>query len=289
MRLIFLSFILCFFVSSGMYAQHDSLENVTDSIADSENYNRIVDKAMACTFKDSLAQAEALFKQALKIDPSNARNALLFSNLGTVQKRMGKLDEAIESYTMALNITPYSTSILLNRGTLYLDKGMNSKAYVDFCNVIDLIPENIEARLYRAYIYMDRHDFEEARIDYNVIIGKDPKHKAARIGLVLLDQYEGKLVSAREALNMLISDYPDDASLLVMRANIDLQRNYPESAIIDLESALKLNPNDGETYTQLGDVYLAVKNKGKAKAAYEKAISLGIPRPALQDRLKQCR
>lgn len=46
-----------------------------------------------------------------------------FFQPGTVQKRMGKTDEAIESYTMALNITPYSTAMLLNRASLYLDKG----------------------------------------------------------------------------------------------------------------------------------------------------------------------
>ena len=36
------------------------------------------------------------------------RNALLFTNLGTVQRRLGKIDDAIDSYTLSLNITPYS-------------------------------------------------------------------------------------------------------------------------------------------------------------------------------------
>ena len=47
-----------------------------------QSYNEVVEEAMACVKKDSLAQAEALFQKALKMDPSNARNALLFSNLG---------------------------------------------------------------------------------------------------------------------------------------------------------------------------------------------------------------
>lgn len=255
----------------------------------SQNYNEIVEKAMSYTFKDSLVQAEELFKKALRLDPNNARNALLFSNLGTVQKRMGKLDDAIESYTLALNITPYATSILLNRGTLYLDKENYDKAYLDFCNVIDLIPENIEARLYRAYIYMNRREYKEARIDYNVIVGKEPGHKAARIGLILLDQNEGKLVAAREGLDMLINEYPKDASLLLMRANIDIERNYPESAILDLEAALKINPKDAETYVQLGDVYLSTGKKHDARKAYEKAVLLGIPQAVLKDKIKECR
>lgn len=254
-----------------------------------QTYNEIVDRAMKCALCDSLVQAEQLFRQALKMDPNNARNALLFSNLGTVLKRMGRTDEAIEAYTMALNITPYSTAMLLNRGTLYLDKRLDSKAYVDFCNVIDLIPENIEARLYRAYIYMQRREYKEARIDYNVIVGKEPSHKAARIGLAMLDQLEGNLTAARDKLNLLIGEFSDDASLLVMRANLDLDRGYPESAVLDLEEALRVNPDDAETTVQLGDVYLSLKQKGKALNAYEKAISLGIPRSALMEQIKKCK
>ena len=254
-----------------------------------QTYNEVVDRAMKYALSDSLVQAEQLFRQALKMDPNNARNALLFSNLGTVLKRMGRTDEAIEAYTMALNITPYSTAMLLNRGTLYLDKGLDSKAYIDFCNVIDLIPENIEARLYRAYIYMQRREYKEARIDYNVILGKEPSHKAARIGMAMLDQREGNFTAARDKLNLLIGEFTDDPSLLVMRANLDLERGYPESAVIDLEEALRLNPKDAETTVQLGDVYLSLKDKVKALKAYEKAVSLGIPRSALIEQIKKCK
>ena len=71
------------------------------------SYNELVEEAMKYIKLDSLTQAENLFRQALKADPTNARNALVFSNLGTVLKRQGKTDEAIKNYTFALNITPY--------------------------------------------------------------------------------------------------------------------------------------------------------------------------------------
>lgn len=43
-----------------------------------QTYNELVEKAMDYTLKDSLVQAEQLFRQALKMEPGNARNALLF-------------------------------------------------------------------------------------------------------------------------------------------------------------------------------------------------------------------
>ena len=58
----------------------------------SQAYNEVVERAMKYALSDSLVQAEQLFREALKMDPNNARNALLFSNLGTVLKRMGRTD-----------------------------------------------------------------------------------------------------------------------------------------------------------------------------------------------------
>lgn len=254
-----------------------------------QSYTEVVEQAMECTQKDSLRQAEALFRKALKMDPKNPRNALLFSNLGTVQKRMGKTDEAIESYSMALNITPYATAILLNRAALYMEQGLLDKAYLDYCNVIDLIPEGQEARLFRAYIYMQRRQYAEARIDYNVILNKDLKNKPARLGLVLLDEKEGRVTRALDALNLLISDYPQDASLLKMRANMEVDQQQWELALLDVEAAIQLENRDTESYLMKGNICLELGKKAEARTAFEQAIALGVPRTELQEKLKACK
>ena len=49
-----------------------------------QTYQELSEKAVECVGKDSLVQAEDLLKQALKLEPKNAHNALLFSNLGLV-------------------------------------------------------------------------------------------------------------------------------------------------------------------------------------------------------------
>ena len=259
------------------------------SSALAQDYETLAKRAMDYVMQDSLVQAEVFFKKALKLDPKSSKNALIFSNLGSVQKRMGKLDEAIESYSMALNITPYATSILLNRAAAYLDKGNADKAYIDYCQVIDLIPGNIEARLFRAYIYMDRRQYKEARIDYNAILNNDPEHRAARLGIIMLDQKENHLLKARNGVDNMIVETPSDFVLYQIRANIELDMNMPESALLDLEEVVRLNGADAETYVMMGDVNLSLKHKDEARKAYEAAIALGIPREQLRSRLKKCR
>lgn len=251
-----------------------------------QTYDELISRAMDAVERDSLYQAEISFKKALQLEPANIRNALLFSNLGTVQRRMGKNKEALESYSLALNLTPYSTTILLNRASLYLDMDYLDKAYVDYCNVIDLDAQNQEALRFRAYIYMRRRQYQDARNDYQSLLEVVPGDKTGRIGMAMVNQKLQRYRESLEEFNRLIVDYPKDVSLLKARAELEVEMNHLEIALLDLESAAKMDPNDSEIYVMCGDVYMMQGRKKEAYVAFEKAVELGIPRSALQDRLK---
>ena len=251
-----------------------------------QTYDELITRAMDAVEKDSLHQAEGLFKEALKLDPANMRNALLFSNLGTVQRRMGKNKEALESYSLALNLTPYSVTMLLNRASLYLELNYLDKAYTDYCNVIDMDADNVEALQFRAYIYMRRRQYQEARNDYQRLLETVPGDKTARIGMAMVNQKMLRYRESLEEFNRLIVDYPKDASLLKARAELEVEMNSLEMALLDLEAALKLTPNDADIYVMCGEIYLLQERKREAYVVFEKAIELGVPRPQLQDKLK---
>ena len=252
-----------------------------------QTYDELITRAMDAVEKDSLFQAEQLFKEALRLEPSNMRNALLFSNLGTIQRRMGKNDDAVESYSLVLNLTPYSVTMLLNRASLYLEMDYLDKAYVDYCNVIDLDDKNQEALRFRAYIYMRRRQYQDARNDYQRLLEAIPGEKTARIGMAMANQKLNRHRESLEEFNRLIVDYPKDASLLKARAELEIVMNSLEMALLDLEHAAKLDPNDADIYIMCGEIYLAQGKKREAYAVFEKAIELGVPRPLLEDRLKE--
>ena len=71
-----------------------------------QTYDELVGKAMDAIEADSLYDAEKWLKEALNKEPAHMGNSLLLSNLGTIQRRMGKPKEALESYTLALNKSP---------------------------------------------------------------------------------------------------------------------------------------------------------------------------------------
>lgn len=251
-----------------------------------QTYDDLIARAMDAVEKDSLYQAENWFKEALKLEPANMRNALLFSNLGTVQRRMGKNKEALESYSLALNLTPYSITMLLNRASLYLEMDYLDKAYVDYCNVIDMDKGNKEALQFRAYIYMRRRQYAEARMDYRSLLEVVPDDKTARIGMAMVNQKDKRYRESLEEFNRLIVDYPKDVSLLKARAELEVEMNSLDMALLDLESAVKMAPDDAEIYVMSGEIYLALGRKREAYTVFEKAIELGVPRPLLQEQLK---
>ena len=157
---------------------------------------------------------------------------------------------------------------------------------MDYCNVIDIDKTNKEALLFRAYIYMQRRDYKGARIDYNPFSVEEPGNNTARLGRALLNQKELKYRESLEDFNKLVSDNPRDVSYLKARATLAVEMNTPDLALLDLEEAAKLAPDDAEIYVMCGEIYLSQKKKREAYVAFEKAIELGVPRPELQDKLK---
>ena len=200
----------------------------------SQTYQELSDRAIVCTEQDSLAQAENYIRQALKLEPANPHNALLFSNLGTIQRRQRDYDQALESYTYALNIAPRAVPILLNRAALNLEMGRNEQARVDYSLVLDLEKDNREALLMRAYIYVTQRDLKFARADYERLLKLDPQNYNARLGLATLEQKDGNLQKALEILNKMLVEDPQDAALYVARAGIEQDMQHVDLAMIDL-------------------------------------------------------
>ncbi|KAA6327227.1 Beta-barrel assembly-enhancing protease, partial [termite gut metagenome] len=236
-----------------------------------QTYGELSEQALQYIEKDSLKQAELLFQQALAMEPTNSHNALIFSNIGTLQRQMQRLDEAAESYTYALNLIPYSIPILLNRATVYMEQGFSNRAYIDYCQVLDRDKKNMEALLMRAYIYMIRRDYNAARIDYNRLLEVDSLHYGARLGLATLNQREEKFREAVDILEGLIAEYPTETELYVARAEVEQNMNLPDLALTDIDRAILLNPLSAEAFLLRGKINLAGKKKKTAKKDFKKA------------------
>jgi len=234
--------------------------------------------------RDELSLAADFVQQAIELEPGNEHNVLLFANLGSIQKRQGLLEKAVESYSLALNYKPNAMPILLARAATYLELGADSKAYVDYCNVLDQDIENREALTFRAYIAVRQRLYDVARADYGRLLTLDPKDASARFGLALLNQKQDRLAEATEQLSSLIKDFPLEADYLVARANVLADRELYDLALLDMESALKLTPQDPYAYASRAAIYLRMgRHKRQARADLDQAVKLGLTHADLAD------
>lgn len=246
------------------------------------------DKAYAYVAQDSLVQAETCFKEAIGACPASRQRAMLLTDLGTIQRRRGKVHEAIESYTQALAYSPADPSILMERAAAYLALGNDDKAYTDLCNVLDHTGNHTEALYYRAFIYTNRREYIAARADYKRLLAIDPFHENGLFGLALLDQYEGRLEAAGQQLSRLIDRYPDNAVYWQARANLLVEQKLYDLALIDYETAITLQPTDADIYVARAELYLKMKRRTAAKSDLDHAVSLGFSRAVLSELYKQC-
>lgn len=283
------------------------LATATLSLA-AQTYEQLTTQAADAIGQDSLHRAEQLILRALQTDPANPRNSMLFSNLGLIRQRQGRYEQALESYTFALNIAPLSVPILMNRASLLMQLGRSDHARADYSLVLDREPENIEALLMRAYIHTAARRYKEARADYVSLLKIAPTDYNARLGLAMLEQKEARYDEAILLLNTLIAEHDGDtaaptaesstptpestaslALLYTARAGIRLDMNQPDTALLDLDEAIRLAPSQPDAYIVRGQIYLSRQQKKKARLDFDKAIALGVPQSELHDLLLRCR
>ena len=68
-----------------------------------QTYEKFVEKSFDFLDKNDLVSAEESLRAAMRLEPGNPNNYALLMNLGTIQRRQGKLEDALLSYTAALS------------------------------------------------------------------------------------------------------------------------------------------------------------------------------------------
>ncbi len=262
--------------------------------ATAQTYEQWVERGIKAAEADSLTEAVTYFKKALKVNPKDYRNALVFTNMGKVQETMywqntqekQNASDAIESYTMALSFAPEAVPMLEARGKLYLRLENYGKALMDFTTILDVDPHHKEARNYRAFCYSQRHEYLEARTDYLRVLEEDATNYSAQLGLALLCQNTNKMTEALERITLMVEGHPDKAELYSVRAGMYAENKQPELAIMDLDKAVELEPENQNYYLARAYLHKEQGNKRKALADFEAAIKNGVPRASLEDELK---
>ncbi len=136
--------ILALLAGCSMEAQNSYQEWVAESVKLIEN-NRL----------DSAASA---LQNAMSLEPANENNPMLLLNLGVLQRRLHRYDEAYISLTAALAANPDPESVLHNRAALLCELGRFDEAIEDYDSILLKSPQNTEAYYRRGLLYLEKGD-----------------------------------------------------------------------------------------------------------------------------------
>ena len=231
------------------------------SISSAQTYDELITSSFDYLDADSLPEAEDALREALRIEPGNPGNGMLLLNLGTIQRRQGKLKEAEESYTIGLAFLPNNLTLLNSRAQLFAEMEKYPEAINDYTEVIYHEPENEDAYYERALCKLMNQDTLGARLDLEQIDRFNPNSAKSRLGMAYVYKAQQMWREASELYDALIERNPRNASLLRERAEVFYFSNRMGAALDDVNKSIDFDPRDPYSYLLRAQIRYAKKLK----------------------------
>lgn len=265
-------------VASGTYATKVLAQN--DSIS---TYEEWITASFDALDENNNAQAEQCLKNAMKLEPANPQNGLLFVNLGTIQRNQQKYQDAEISYTCAISLLEENTVAFSTRASLYAEMEEYQKAIDDYSVIIGRNPENEDALYERALCRLMNNDTVGARFDLETIDKFNPKSAKSRLGMAMVYKAMGENAMAVELYDALIKANPNSWSLLRDRAEVYFFSKRLGAALIDIDKSISMNGKDPLSYFLRAKIRWAKGDREYARRDLNRAVELGLPQSAAAD------
>lgn len=244
-------------------------------VAWSQTYEGYIVKSYEFLEWGELLAAEECLCGAMRLEPGNPNNYALLTNLGTVQRRQGKLEEAVVSYTAALGRRPDDVVVLDNRASLYAEMGETEKAIADYSLLLANSPLDKEAFYSRGILYLRMGDFMRAEADFERLLELDAESVRGRLGHALLEKARGNYDMSERIYNYLIDRLPRDWTLYEGRADLYFRMGKNARAMADISRVFAETEPDAGMYVLRGKVKLALYEREPARKDFLKAGELG--------------
>lgn len=255
----------------------------------SQTYEELVSKSLDYIEANEYAAAEATLKEALRKEPANQGNILLLSNLGTIQRKQGKVQEALISYNSALSKYPKAVFALQNRAALFCEIDSLQAAKRDYTLILAIDEDNIDALYSRGLIHMTEKNWLAAEDDFEHVLKIAPNNIQAQSSLAFLLKTKGDWSGAEEKYTDLIYKYKSQPVFYINRAECYIQLKKLSRAKDDLNKAKELGYDDPLLYILRGQLYLQQFDRLSAKQDFQKAQELGADATLIKEYLLKCK
>ena len=244
--------------------------------AQSEKYFQLADSASYYIEKEQWNRAEEKIIEALRLEPANFNNSLLFSNLGIIRLQKAEYNKALEAFNLGLSIAPSSTVLLNNRARTFLLLENPDSALSDLDSSLRIDSLQEWPLQTKAFLLLQKGDLKQAQEIFNSISTLFPDNSLAYAGLAEIAQIEGNTDTAETFFKKSIELNPDDEDTLAAYILLLVEMSKFTEARQTVRKAIEKNPNNGMFYLLRGFISRLNYQTDEALADKKIAISKGI-------------
>jgi tetratricopeptide (TPR) repeat protein len=136
--------------------------------------------------------------------------AVGYSHLGSVYKKQGRFDEAIDYFKQAIKLNPKLPESYNNLGLVYIEQGRLDDAVIEFQKALNIKPNDPELRINLAGAYIGLQRFADAERELREILRLRPDEPDANYNLGTLYLQQSRLDEAIEQLSQAVRLRPAD-------------------------------------------------------------------------------
>ncbi len=216
-------------------------------------------------------QALTNYDLALALQPKHAEG---LSNRGNTLRALNRFEEALDSYDRALVSQPNYASALTNRGAVLFDLKRFDDALASYDRALTLRPDDAGALYNRGGALHTLKRYEEAVTSYDRAIALRPQLAEAHANRGNTLNELGRFDQALESFDRALALQPNLVEALSNRGNALNKLKRFEEALVSYDSALALHPGHSGAYYNRGTTLLELKRYEEALTSFERAIDM---------------
>lgn len=247
-----------------------SAQDKAQAASQTPDPHQLFDEARKAQESGDNALAVQKYEQLLRLHPDVVA---AHANLAVALVSLGRYEEAITQYHIALAEAPGSVPLRMDLGLAYYKKGDFAGAAATFASLRTDQPDSV-----RIATLLANSDLQLGLVDQSLAL-LDPLEKANADNLDLEWALGTALIHAgktREGLERVqkVAERGHNADAYQLAADLYLGLAYFDKARDDAQAVIRLNPNMSKAYVVLGMVDDYAGNEKAAVAEYKKALQV---------------